>query len=103
MPGSLPPMHFRPAQGQAGPVAQTQSFARQARRLYVGNILETADEKNITDFFNEKMREMNLLTKQEETLGQMISENPVVAVQVNHEKNYAFVEVRRSLEGIVRI
>lgn len=92
--GSLPPIHFKPAQGQSGPVAQTQSFARQARRLYVGNILHTANEMNVAEFFNAKMKELGLLVRNGED-GSMISisENPVVAVQVNHEKNYAFVEV----------
>jgi splicing factor U2AF subunit len=94
MPGSLPPIHFKPAQGQSGPVAQTQSFARQARRLYVGNILHTANEMNVAEFFNAKMKELGLLARNnEDGMAISISENPVVAVQVNHEKNYAFVEV----------
>ncbi|EGG12041.1 uncharacterized protein MELLADRAFT_41759 [Melampsora larici-populina 98AG31] len=98
--GSLPPIHFKPAQGQSGPVAQTQSFARQARRLYVGNILHTANEMNVAEFFNAKMKELGLLVRNGED-GSMISisENPVVAVQVNHEKNYAFVEFRNAEEA----
>lgn len=95
MSGALPPIHFKPAQGQSGPVAQTQSFARQARRLYVGNILHTANEMNVAEFFNAKMKELGLLSRgSDDVPPPLISENPVVAVQVNHEKNYAFVEVR---------
>ncbi|WAQ82274.1 hypothetical protein PtA15_2A591 [Puccinia triticina] len=100
MPGSLPPIHFKPAQGQSGPVAQTQSFARQARRLYVGNILHTANEMNVAEFFNAKMKELGLLARNnEDGMAISISENPVVAVQVNHEKNYAFVEFRNAEEA----
>jgi len=40
----------------------------------------------LTKFFNQKMREMNL--GQQGGVG-----DPVLAVQVNYEKNYAFVEV----------
>ncbi|POW21423.1 hypothetical protein PSHT_02425 [Puccinia striiformis] len=99
-PGSLPPIHFKPAQGQSGPVAQTQSFARQARRLYVGNILHTANEMNVAEFFNAKMKELGLLARNnEDGMAISISENPVVAVQVNHEKNYAFVEFRNAEEA----
>ncbi|CAH7678551.1 splicing factor U2AF subunit [Phakopsora pachyrhizi] len=100
VPGALPPIHFKPAQGQSGPVAQTQSFARQARRLYVGNILHTANEMNVAEFFNAKMKELGMMCKNNEDGSAItISENPVVAVQVNHEKNYAFVEFRNAEEA----
>ncbi|CAG8513944.1 12166_t:CDS:2 [Dentiscutata heterogama] len=70
----LPP---RPkvSQGAAGPVAQTASLARQARRLYNG----------LSEFFNSTMVQLNITTAP----GQ-----PVIAVQINHDKNYAFVEVK---------
>ncbi|KAG0143531.1 hypothetical protein CROQUDRAFT_661160 [Cronartium quercuum f. sp. fusiforme G11] len=98
--GALPPIHFKPAQGQSGPVAQTQSFARQARRLYVGNILHTANEMNVAEFFNAKMKELGLVSRPgDDGPAPTISENPVVAVQVNHEKNYAFVEFRNAEEA----
>jgi hypothetical protein len=61
------------------------NLARQSRRLYLGSITSLADEDNIALFFNAKMREMGL------TQG---PGNPVLAVQVNREKNYAFVEFR---------
>ncbi|CAG8709716.1 14167_t:CDS:2, partial [Racocetra fulgida] len=77
----LPP---RPkvSQGAAGPVAQTASLARQARRLYVGNIPY--------EFFNSTMVQLNITTAP----GQ-----PVIAVQINHDKNYAFVEFRAPEEA----
>ena len=61
------------------------NLARQSRRLYLGSITSLADEDNIALFFNAKMREMGLSQG---------PGNPVLAVQVNREKNYAFVEFR---------
>ena len=61
------------------------NLARQSRRLYLGSITSLADEDNIALFFNAKMREMGLAQG---------PGNPVLAVQVNREKNYAFVEFR---------
>lgn len=64
------------------------NLARQSRRLYIGSITPEITEDNLTKFFNQKMKEMNL--------GQQnASGDPVLAVQVNYEKNYAFVEVRQ--------
>ena len=61
------------------------SLSRQSRRLYIGSITPDINEQNLTDFFNSKMKEMNLGTGN--------PGNPVLAVQCNYEKNYAFVEV----------
>jgi RNA recognition motif. (a.k.a. RRM, RBD, or RNP domain) len=61
------------------------NLARQSRRLYLGSITNLADEDSIALFFNAKMREMGLSQG---------PGNPVLAVQVNREKNYAFVEFR---------
>ncbi|CAG8500106.1 4705_t:CDS:10 [Funneliformis mosseae] len=85
----LPP---RPkvSQGAAGPVAQTASLARQARRLYVGNIPYGIDENGLSDFFNSTMVQLNITTA---------PGNPVIAVQINHDKNYAFVEFRAPEEA----
>ncbi|RIB08577.1 hypothetical protein C2G38_1982616 [Gigaspora rosea] len=85
----LPP---RPkvSQGAAGPVAQTASLARQARRLYVGNIPYGIDENGLSEFFNSTMVQLNITTAP----GQ-----PVIAVQINHDKNYAFVEFRAPEEA----
>ncbi|KAG0174019.1 hypothetical protein DFQ30_006347 [Apophysomyces sp. BC1015] len=71
----------RLTQGAAGPVALNATVARQARRIYVGQIPFGIDEKEMTDFFNETMEKMNLA-----------SGPSVLAVQINHDKNYAFVE-----------
>lgn len=57
----------------------------QARRLYVGNLPFGITDDLMIDFFNAKMRESNL-TKQ--------SGNPVLACQINLEKNFAFLEFR---------
>lgn len=61
------------------------NLSRQSRRLYIGSITPDINEQNLTDFFNSKMKEMNL--------GTGAPGNPVLAVQCNYEKNYAFVEV----------
>ena len=75
------------------------SFARQSRRLYVGNITMDATEEAIKHFFNTKLAEMNLLS--DGKLGEDLhglglkGDQPVISVHLNYEKNYAFVEVRR--------
>ena len=61
------------------------SLARQSRRLYIGSITPDINEQNLADFFNSKMAEMKI--------GTGAPGNPVLAVQCNYEKNYAFVEV----------
>ncbi|XP_007538008.1 splicing factor U2AF 65 kDa subunit-like [Erinaceus europaeus] len=58
---------------------------RQARRLYVGNIPFGVTEETMMDFFNTQMHLGGL------TQG---SGNPILAVQVNQEKNFAFLEFR---------
>jgi hypothetical protein len=60
------------------------NLSRQSRRLYIGSITPEINETNLADFFNQKMNELNMGTNQ----------NPVLAVQCNYEKNYAFIEVR---------
>lgn len=80
----------RPPQGASGPAAQNATIARQAKRLYVGNIPFDVNESTIADFFNNKMNEHNL---------GVMPGNSVVSVQVNHDKNYAFVEFRDPQEA----
>ena len=63
------------------------NLSRQSRRLYIGSITPDINEQNLTDFFNSKMKEMDI--------GTGAPGNPVLAVQCNYEKNYAFVEVSR--------
>jgi splicing factor U2AF subunit len=67
------------------------NLSRQSRRLYIGSITQDVNEQNLAEFFNQKMNEMNIGTG---TPG-----NPVLAVQCNYEKNYAFVEVCISLSS----
>ncbi|PVG03317.1 hypothetical protein CPB86DRAFT_772205 [Serendipita vermifera] len=69
----------------AGSITSNTNLARQSRRLYLGSITPMADEDNIALFFNSQMRERGLASG---------SGQPVLAVQVNREKNYAFVEFR---------
>ncbi|KAL7414765.1 hypothetical protein BDY24DRAFT_384514 [Mrakia frigida] len=67
------------------------NVARQRKRLYVGNITYDCNEQNISQLFNEKMRDIGFSTNE---LGE-----PVVGVQVNHDKSYAFVEFRNPEEA----
>uniref|UniRef100_A0A8C1IJ45 Splicing factor U2AF subunit n=1 Tax=Cyprinus carpio TaxID=7962 RepID=A0A8C1IJ45_CYPCA len=66
------------------PVVGSQ-MTRQARRLYVGNIPFGITEESMMDFFNAQMR-----------LGGLCQApgNPVLAVQINQDKNFAFLEFR---------
>jgi len=84
----LPDLHL----GAGGDVAGSgAAYARQARRLYVGNITLKANETNIGEFFNEQMRSKGWAIDDDPAGVQ--GPDPVVSVQVNHEKSYAFVEV----------
>lgn len=67
------------------------TYARQARRLYVGGVTPQSTEQSITDFFNSKLREEG---HAKDESADVQSADPVISVQVNHEKSYAFVEVR---------
>ncbi|CAF1007494.1 unnamed protein product [Rotaria sordida] len=57
----------------------------QSRRLYVGNIPFGVSENAMMEFFNQQMH----LTGLSQTEG-----NPVIAVQINLDKNFAFLEFR---------
>ncbi|CAH8874569.1 unnamed protein product [Trichobilharzia szidati] len=57
----------------------------QARRLYLGNIPFTVTEENMMQFFNKQMRAQGLIQAEG---------NPIIAVQINMEKNFAFLEFR---------
>ncbi|KAA3672133.1 hypothetical protein P879_04886 [Paragonimus westermani] len=61
------------------------AVCRQARRLYVGNIPFTATEENMMEFFNKQMRAQGLIQAEG---------SPIIAVQINMEKNFAFLEFR---------
>ncbi|XP_039595269.1 splicing factor U2AF 65 kDa subunit-like [Polypterus senegalus] len=66
------------------PVVGSQ-MTRQARRLYVGNIPFGVTEESMADFFNAQMRLAGL---------SQAPGNPVLAVQINQDKNFAFLEFR---------
>ena len=66
------------------PLPAASQMTRQARRLYIGNIPFGITEDLMLRFFNDKMVEANLLAA---------PGNPVLAVQINMDKNFAFVEV----------
>ncbi|KAJ2493610.1 hypothetical protein IWW37_000476 [Coemansia sp. RSA 2050] len=75
--------HFRPSSRGEREFPSTAS--RQARRLYVGNMPYGVDEDGIADFFNELMVRVNIA---------QADELPVMNIQINYDKNYAFVEFR---------
>lgn len=57
------------------------ALTKQAKRLYVGQIPLGLEENALADFFNATMHQLKMRDR-----------TPVVSVQINHEKNYAFVE-----------
>ncbi|KAK7030721.1 hypothetical protein R3P38DRAFT_2930144 [Favolaschia claudopus] len=81
--GLPPPM---PVQTFGMGMGGNPNLSRQSRRLYIGSITPEVTEQNLADFFNVKMEEMKI--------GTGGTGNPVLAVQCNYEKNYAFVEFR---------
>ncbi|KAI0278661.1 hypothetical protein BC826DRAFT_1113301 [Russula brevipes] len=83
VPGLPPPMPV-PTFGMG--MAVNPNLSRQSRRLYIGSITPDINEQNLADFFNNKMTEMKI--------GTGAPGNPVLAVQCNYEKSYAFVEFR---------
>ena len=60
-------------------------FTRQARRLYIGGVPFGATEEAMMEFFNQQMHMAGLATG---------PGNPVLAVQINLDKNFAFLEIR---------
>ncbi|KAF9166058.1 U2 small nuclear RNA auxiliary factor 2 [Actinomortierella ambigua] len=66
------------------------TVSRQSKRLYCGNIPLGIDEGSLANFFNQTMMSMSLTTG---------AGAPVVSVQINHDKNYAFVEFRTPEEA----
>lgn len=61
------------------------TITRQARRLYVGNIPFGVSEEEMMDFFNQQMHIAGLA---------QAPGNPVLACQINLDKNFAFLEFR---------
>jgi len=62
----------------------TGNQGRQAKRLYVGNIPPTITDVKLAEFFNENMFKSRASKDNNPT--------PVVAVQLNQEKGFAFIE-----------
>ncbi|XP_050363755.1 splicing factor U2af large subunit A isoform X3 [Argentina anserina] len=107
IPGMFPNM-FPLATGQqfgALPVmpvqAMTQQATRHARRVYVGGLPPTANEQSVATFFSHVMHAIG-----GNTAG---PGDAVVNVYINHEKKFAFVEMRSveeasnamALDGII--
>lgn len=61
------------------------AVSRQARRLYIGNIPFGVTEEMMMEFFNTQMKMAGLAQAEG---------NPVIACQVNLDKNFAFLELR---------
>jgi splicing factor U2AF subunit len=61
------------------------SITRQARRIYVGNIPFGFNEQEMIDFFNQQMHLSGLAQAEG---------NPILACQINRDKNFAFLECR---------
>jgi len=62
---------------------------RQARRLYIGNIPFGCSEDEMMDFFNEQMHSCNFA---------QAPGDPVLSIQINLDKNFAFLEFRSAEE-----
>ncbi|KAF7074405.1 hypothetical protein CFC21_079277 [Triticum aestivum] len=83
-PNMLPNLVNVPALGQ--PLAMTQQATRHARRVYVGGLPPIANEQTVAVFFNQVMAAIGGNTF---ALG-----HAVVNVYINHDKKFAFVEMR---------
>lgn len=81
VPSSVPEVASVP---QPVPVVGS-TITRQARRLYVGNIPFGVTEEEMMEFFNQQMHLAGLA---------QAAGNPVLACQVNLDKNFAFLEFR---------
>ncbi|GFY75407.1 splicing factor U2AF 50 kDa subunit [Trichonephila inaurata madagascariensis] len=84
--GQIPPSIYT----TQGPVVGTvpvvgSTVTRQARRLYVGNIPFGCSEDEMMDFFNAQMHVCGFSQAQG---------NPILACQINLDKNFAFLEFR---------
>lgn len=69
----------------AGSKTMPPALTRQARRLYVGNIPFGCSDNDMVEFFQSNMAALNYVTQ---------PGNPVLACQINLEKNFAFLEFR---------
>ncbi|TKR75716.1 hypothetical protein L596_016969 [Steinernema carpocapsae] len=78
--GQIPRSTIQSAVPVVGP-----SVTCQSRRLYVGNIPFGCNEEAMLDFFNQQMHLCGLA---------QADGNPVLACQINLDKNFAFIEFR---------
>ncbi|XP_075076141.1 splicing factor U2af large subunit B-like isoform X3 [Nicotiana tabacum] len=106
IPGIFPNM-FPLASAQLGAIpvmpvqAMTQQATRHARRVYVGGLPPSANEQSVATYFNHVMSAIG-----GNTAG---PGDAVVNVYINHEKKFAFVEMRSveeasnamALDGII--
>jgi len=67
------------------PVPIGSTITRQARRLYVGNIPFGCSEEDMMDYCNQQMHSCDFA---------QAPGNPVLACQINLDKNFAFLEFR---------
>jgi len=79
------PANMVPETPQAAVPVVGSTITRQARRLYVGNIPFGVSEEEMMDFFNQQMHLSGLA---------QADGNPILACQVNLDKNFAFLEFR---------
>ena len=79
------PATLVPETPQAAVPVVGSTITRQARRLYVGNIPFGVSEEEMMDFFNQQMHLSGLA---------QADGNPILACQVNLDKNFAFLEFR---------
>ena len=79
------PATLVPETPQAAVPVVGSTITRQARRLYVGNIPFGVSEEEMMDFFNQQMHFSGLA---------QADGNPILASQVNLDKNFAFLEFR---------
>ena len=82
--GEIPPT-LVPETPQAAVAVVGSTVTRQARRVYVGNIPFGVSEEQMVEFFNQQMHLSGLA---------QAAGNPVLACQINIDKNFAFLEFR---------
>ncbi|KAF7496001.1 Splicing factor U2AF 50 kDa subunit [Sarcoptes scabiei] len=80
--GQIPQLLTTPG---VAPVPIGSTITRQARRLYVGNIPFGCSEDEMIDYFNQQMHICGFA---------QAPGNPVLACQINLDKNFAFLEFR---------
>ncbi|TKW02061.2 hypothetical protein SEVIR_8G214600v4 [Setaria viridis] len=86
IPGMFPNLLMGPMNPLIQPQAMTQQATRHARRVYVGGLPPTANEQTVAIFFNGVMAAIG-----GNTAG---PGDAVLNVYINHDKKFAFVEMR---------